>query len=375
MEFRCGSIKVIELIDLKKTDRLVLSPPYQRNPIWSRPAQKELISTILRGWPLPNLFLLEKNGGQLEVVDGQQRIRAILDFVGGRLKGSDGEEFEDNNFESTELRERFLKYPISTVFISSLNESESIEKFYSLVNSAGRRLNRPELAKAEYHNTEFLRLIQELADDDSPFGQLGLFTGASKARMNHVDFMGELVALFKFGESDKKDKVDDLFEEDITSDEASQLSCVANSVFKKISDASGDVPIARTRFRQKNDFYTLSGFVKDCIDQNIPDEAIGYFVRVFVKLSKLIRPSQEDCDVLRDYARNCVTQSNSKAARDFRKRVFLDLFLNKERTPNKSQRDILDYHELSEDALVPVAGEHFTFDEERLRDPRKLELF
>ena len=67
-------------------NRLNLSPTYQRGDVWSTDLYQQLIISILRGIPLPSIILLRPHSrgssGKYEVVDGKQRLTAILRFTG-----------------------------------------------------------------------------------------------------------------------------------------------------------------------------------------------------------------------------------------------------------------------------------------------------
>src|ERR1039458_2755494 len=81
MKYKIESWKIIDLITLYKEDKLNLSPPYQRNFIWSKDDQDELIDSIMaKQFPLPTFFILKYPGqtNNFEMVDGQQRTRTIL---------------------------------------------------------------------------------------------------------------------------------------------------------------------------------------------------------------------------------------------------------------------------------------------------------
>src|SRR5438552_14249534 len=66
---------------------LNMRPPFQRNPVWLDPQKAYLIDTILRQYPVPEVYLQEvadeEGQEQVVVVDGQQRIRACLEFIEG----------------------------------------------------------------------------------------------------------------------------------------------------------------------------------------------------------------------------------------------------------------------------------------------------
>src|SRR5688572_425095 len=69
---------------------LDLSPAFQRRPIWSVEQSSYLIDTILNGLPFPEIYIRASTSPQAhttyEVVDGQQRIRSILEFAKNDLQ-------------------------------------------------------------------------------------------------------------------------------------------------------------------------------------------------------------------------------------------------------------------------------------------------
>ena len=71
-------------------DELTLSPKYQRNAVWGYNAKSYLIDTIIRGFPIPQIFLrqsIDTNTRKTtrEIIDGQQRIRSIIEFTENRF--------------------------------------------------------------------------------------------------------------------------------------------------------------------------------------------------------------------------------------------------------------------------------------------------
>ena len=337
-----------QLVQLYEAHRVNLSPHYQRNSIWSLSSQRCLIATILRGNSIPSFFVRSLSGNKLEMVDGQQRSRSIIGFWNG--------EFADHNRltlsqtikgdpRNAKAIDSFLAYKLSVTLLDQSYTDKEIEDFYVLVNSSGMRLNRPELFKAEYYSTKFLHLATELAGAPV-FETLSLFSDKSSERMNDIDFVSELLALLEFGFTDKKEKVDALYASDITEAQYRVLKQRADAALTRIGWLNAMVPVNRTRFKQKGDFYTLFGFMANNL--NLTRAAWDSFYRILLKLSPHIRPSQEHCDPLMEYAVNCVTQSNSKKAREGRNKLFEELFLNSTNQPNVTQQAIAEYLHLAD---------------------------
>ena len=136
MNFSIDVWEVQTIIRLYDEGKINLNPPYQRNPVWTKSAQTELIRTIAEGAPIPNFFLFDRNGdGSLEMVDGQQRTRAILSYAKTDEISLDG--VSDDYKKTT-----FLNYKLAVIIISNVDVPGFIEEFYFRVNSTGMKLNR-----------------------------------------------------------------------------------------------------------------------------------------------------------------------------------------------------------------------------------------
>lgn len=354
MKYRHESWTIKKLIKYYEDGLINLSPPYQRNPIWTSKAQKLLIDTINKGQPIPNFFLLEKENNKMEMVDGQQRARTILSYYRKDISDLNGNIFDGENV--------FLNYILNITMISNLSKDESIEEYYFLVNSSGLRLNRPEVIKAEYYDTRFLYLLNKLVEIES-FQELNLFSASSVNRMNDLELVSELVALLKFGIFDKKTKVDQLYEKDITEKEYQELFEQFQYISETLNRLNLITPISKTRYRQRNDLYTLFNFFNQI--KGVDPASIDSFYRILLKIGPHISPSQEECDPLKEYAVNCVTQSNSKKAREARHNFLVELLLNTSKEPTPTQSALLDFFEISEMDLIEISG-FFTLDPAKL---------
>jgi len=78
-----------ELISLYKEGALDVHPEFQRIFRWSITQKSKLIESILLGIPIPSIFVSQRKNGVWDVVDGQQRLSTLFEFV-GILKKDDG---------------------------------------------------------------------------------------------------------------------------------------------------------------------------------------------------------------------------------------------------------------------------------------------
>lgn len=71
-----------EIMSLYDDRELDLHPEFQRFFRWTDLQKTRLIESILLGIPLPAIFLVQRDDGVLDVVDGLQRLSTIFRFVG-----------------------------------------------------------------------------------------------------------------------------------------------------------------------------------------------------------------------------------------------------------------------------------------------------
>lgn len=73
--------QIRDLID--KGEVLNLRPEYQRRLRWNSVQKSKLVESLLLNIPVPPVFLYESNAARYEVMDGQQRLNAIREFMAG----------------------------------------------------------------------------------------------------------------------------------------------------------------------------------------------------------------------------------------------------------------------------------------------------
>ncbi|MEC5323842.1 GmrSD restriction endonuclease domain-containing protein [Aurantimonas sp. A3-2-R12] len=166
-------IKTIrELIQLKQANMLSANPEYQRGAVWSRTQQRKLVDSVMRGYPLPVIYLhhikTEVAGmarEDLEIIDGQQRINALYEFAEGAFTLFDPVTDDvkarfpafikaqpcpwagkNSDQLDPETRKRFLDTPLSVAMIETDQVNEVRDLFVRL--QSGLPLNAQETRDA-----------------------------------------------------------------------------------------------------------------------------------------------------------------------------------------------------------------------------------
>jgi len=82
-----------ELVEQFQKNALLINPEYQRGAVWTERQQGKFLDSIFREYPVPAVFIraIEHQGlrgthSTFELVDGQQRLRALSDFLSDKLR-------------------------------------------------------------------------------------------------------------------------------------------------------------------------------------------------------------------------------------------------------------------------------------------------
>ena len=60
MELITDKVKIKDFLDWKRGGILTVNPEYQRGAVWNEAQQKKLVDSVLRGYPLPLIYLHHK---------------------------------------------------------------------------------------------------------------------------------------------------------------------------------------------------------------------------------------------------------------------------------------------------------------------------
>jgi len=150
-----------------------IRPEYQRRLVWDAKKKSRFIESLLMNIPIPPIFLYETDLGRYEVMDGQQRLNAIIEFYENdlKLRGLDTwTELNGYTFKRCPPRiQRGLdRRRISATVLLAENISihgngDSIRReVFERLNTGGASLNAQELRNSLYSG-DFNDLIIKLA--------------------------------------------------------------------------------------------------------------------------------------------------------------------------------------------------------------------
>lgn len=204
-----STIKIAGLLRADENKQLVLQPKFQRRLAWTDKARMYLIDTILRGMPIPKVYLRKVISQGLpkpvlEVVDGQQRLAAILDF--GRNKLSLNRTYSPEHGGNTfgrlrdDTQRRFLDYVVSIETLEGASDRDVWQAFERL-NTYTLTLNRQEKLNAEFFGF-FKQACYGLAGevtDSGTWAVLDVISERQVARMREVELTSDVLVGLAFG--------------------------------------------------------------------------------------------------------------------------------------------------------------------------------
>ena len=283
--------------------RLELNPAFQRDSVWSVRERLLLIDSILKGYPLPAVFLCARRDGRkikYDVIDGKQRIESILLFMGcikGHAHTSFGGKVKDDacelgyreyNWEDMSVadRKKIRNYKLTIIQVDG--DPEKVEKVFVRINSTGKPLSEGEILKAKYLKTRLFELIRAFADErlvQKRLERMGVINASKKCRFANVLLLAEIiVSQIKGGLLDKKRALDEMLNEKANRLTERDIKPHITTVRKAIewaeriweSDGHKGLKFNESRFKKTSDFYSLIVLLANYIeDKFITDDKEG----------------------------------------------------------------------------------------------------
>lgn len=215
--FNTRNYSVRDFEEWSERDELVLAPKFQRRAVWSPKARSYLIDTILRGKPIPKLYMRQNvvpatRRTTREIVDGQQRLRTALDFIKDRFKISKShhEEYGGSLFSEldSDIQKDILKYEFVVDLLQDMPDPE-VHDVFARINTYSEKLKAQELRNAKWFG-DFKSCVYSLTKECVAFLERNkVFTSKQILRMAEAEFISELLLAMQEGIREGKKSVID----------------------------------------------------------------------------------------------------------------------------------------------------------------------
>jgi len=197
-----------DIINLESRGELNLSPWYQRRSVWSTPQKSYLVNTLLEQKPIPAIYVrhyldLDNSKSIKEIVDGQQRTRAILSYCKNEFTA------RHPNYNRKILYSQLKREEQQTLLLTSIpvgyllgaTDADVIDIF-GRINSISKTLNAQEKRNAAFSG-EMKQFCLAQASSRTPFWrQYEIFSATDISRMSEVLFISDIVYNLMNGLSD-----------------------------------------------------------------------------------------------------------------------------------------------------------------------------
>lgn len=273
-------------------------PDYQRQQVWDVDKKQKLIDSILRGWKIPKFYFVQNSddASSYDVVDGQQRLAAIFEFLDGdlSLSSASAAEFGGDTYDTLpdDISDRIDDFEIDYDEISDATEEDLVEFFQRL--QSGMQLNSTEKLNAV--PGKFKTFVKSLSLHPF-FANKVSFTDK---RFAHFDVSSKAAAVELEGiEANLRfDEMKILFESQKT---FSDKSAVAQRLTKALDFLNNSTPAGSKTFKNK----TITQSIINLVCALGPDTVLkgkekifGDFAKAFVEsLAKEMEKGHQATDV------------------------------------------------------------------------------
>lgn len=209
---------VVDFLEWQRSKSLEMRPVYQRRPSWNPRVKSLLIDSVIRGYPIPLIFLHSRlavgtSRSVREVVDGQQRLRTLLSYIDpdcieDRNEWDDFTLLKSHNSEHggksfAELPEdvqmMILQTSLSVNILPTDIPDVTVLRIFQRMNSTGLKLTDQEIRNGSYFG-EFKDSAYGLAyEQNQRWVEWGLFRRQDVAQMKEVEFVSDLMGALMRG--------------------------------------------------------------------------------------------------------------------------------------------------------------------------------
>ncbi|CUQ23213.1 Uncharacterized conserved protein [Anaerostipes hadrus] len=164
--FSLGRLDIVDLYEWHTNNKLIYETYFQRQFVWKDKDKKDLIDTIIKGYPIPAIFICDAKTNYntltktYNVLDGRQRLESIFEFLDNKYdyKGKRFNEMEE------EEKKRILNYNIILIqMYIEPNETEKIKEIFKRLNKNAYNLNKMEKQSTQLVEYDYMIIAKIVA--------------------------------------------------------------------------------------------------------------------------------------------------------------------------------------------------------------------
>lgn len=205
--FHTRNYSVRDFEEWQQRGELVLQPKFQRRDVWIDKARSYLIDTIIRGKPIPKLYMRQDTNPKSrrtvrEIVDGQQRLKTVLSFLtdGFKISKSHHETLGGKTFSQLDANTQrdILKYEFSVDLLQDMQDGE-VFNIFARINMYSEKLKPQELRNSMWYG-DFKSSVYQLAEEFTTFFiRNSIFSEKAVLRMAEAEFITDLLQALQDG--------------------------------------------------------------------------------------------------------------------------------------------------------------------------------
>lgn len=164
--FSLGRLDIVDLYEWKNSDKLVYKTYFQRQFVWKEKDKRDLIDTIMKGFPIPAIFICDAGtdftslSKRYNVLDGRQRLESIFEFLENKYKynGKFFKEFDEEEKKSV------LNYNITLIqMYIEPDDTDKIKEIFKRLNKNSYNLNRMEKQSTQLVEYDYMVISKIVA--------------------------------------------------------------------------------------------------------------------------------------------------------------------------------------------------------------------
>jgi hypothetical protein len=162
------TFSVFETVRKVERGDIQLGATFQRNPKWLPDKKSRLIESIILDIPIQAVYLSEEDENKYEIIDGQQRIRTITEFIDNKFKLESTDFCKANTyFKDLEpsIKRKIEDFQIVIFVVKKDNHPDVKFEIFERINTGAVKLNSQELRNCAYRN-KGIPFIKELVNEE-----------------------------------------------------------------------------------------------------------------------------------------------------------------------------------------------------------------